>query len=154
MPAWEVSQASQATLEVVPAPVQADLRALQVAQDFLTSVLPLEVQLKETPMLLPKRRLLPKLLVQSAPALEVRVTPPPDLVEKSLASLVMASRPVLVRLLDLAPALELELALELAPREMQVSALLPMQGWVARPELALQAMLDLELALAPLEMLM
>ena len=66
----------------------------------------------------------------------------------------MASRPVLVRLLDLAPALELELALELAPREMQVSALLPMQGWVARPELALQAMLDLELALAPLEMLM
>jgi hypothetical protein len=85
MPAWEVLQASQATLEVVPAPVQADLRALQVAQDFLTSVPLLEVQLKAMLMLQPKLRLLLRLLVQSAPALEVRVTPPPDLVEKSLA---------------------------------------------------------------------
>ena len=66
--------------------------------------------------------------------------------------MVMASRPVLVRLLDLAPTLELEL--EPALREMQVSAVLLMPVWEARPELALPAMLDLELALAPLEMLM
>jgi hypothetical protein len=64
----------------------------------------------------------------------------------------MASRPVLVRLLDLAPTLELER--EPVLRVMQVSAVLLMPVWEARPELALQAMLDLELALAPLEMLM
>ena len=63
-PAWEVSPASQATSEVVPTRVQADLLVLQVAQDFPTSVPPLEVQLKATLMRLPKPRLLLRPLVQ------------------------------------------------------------------------------------------
>ena len=64
MQAWAVSPASQATSEVVPTRVQADLLVLQVAQDFLTSVLLPEVQLKATLMRLPKPRLLLRPLVQ------------------------------------------------------------------------------------------
>ena len=105
---WEALQALQATSEVVPTRVQADLLVLQVAQDFLTSVLLPEVQLKATLMRLPKPRLLLRPLVQSAPVLRVRAMLVPDLVARLLALLVMALRRVQVRLLGLELVLVLE----------------------------------------------
>ena len=109
---WEALQALQATSEVVPTRVQADLRVLRVAQDFLTSVPLLEVQLKAMPMRLLKPRLLLKPLVQSAPVLRVRAMLVPDLVARLLALLVMALRRVQVRLLGLELVLEPELVLQ------------------------------------------
>jgi hypothetical protein len=70
---------------------------------YLTSVPPLEVRLVAAVMLmlLRRQRLLRKLLVRSAPVLKARATLEPDLVARLRASLVMESRPVLVRLAKL-----------------------------------------------------
>jgi hypothetical protein len=166
-PAWEVSLALQETSVVMPKRVQVDLRVLQAARAFLISVHQLEVQLVATLMLRPRQRLLLRPSVNSALDLKARATLALDLVAKSLELLVTASkltrallerealvalrvsvaRPALLVTLELVEMLELVVMLKPALLEMLELADLLMPVWEDRPELTLQAMLDLELAL-------
>jgi hypothetical protein len=158
---WAVSLALQETSVVVRTRVQVGLRVLQAARVFLTSVHLLADQLAATLMLPPRRRLLRRLSVQSAPVLKVRATLAPVLVVKSLESWVTESRlarALLERVtpelgarpeLALLEMLELVATLEPALLEMLELADLLMPVWEDRPERALRAMLDLELLETP-----
>jgi hypothetical protein len=150
---WAVSLALQETSVVVRTRVQVGLRVLQAARVFLTSVHLLADQLAATLMLLPRRRLLRRLSVQSAPVLKVRATLAPVLVVKSLESWVTESRLARALLergtpeLGARPELALLEMLELVATVELADLLTPV--WEDRPERALRAMLDLELLETP-----